>query len=498
MLDDVQNFGRWTREYLSLCGLEQLDLAREMETAEYNISRYLSGKRTPDSLFVFRILYVLWQRDAFEYPHQAREGLALLNMTPQELSRRLERRLLPTRDTNAFFKWLRRGELHLYRRQGKLKRQGREIASGQGIQCHIYDFHFTIRAFTSSLVGRSFVFEAVDDFMRTHSRGYFRIVAGPGLGKTTLAAALTNQRPTIPYFFDPKCGITHPERCLNHLCATLIWSYDLDVHCAGLPPRAGVDSAFLVELLERITSRAPLHKLVLVLDAIDEAQPMAAGRNWARLPSYLPQGAYIIVTQRPGCYPIYTGADTPVAELTIRWDDPRQQADVETYLRREVKRDGIQRALATVSPPIPEDLFVSRLQEASQGNFTYLHYVLGALSRSEMKGHPLDLENLPPGLESYYAQLWARMRSAESDERWYELYRPIVELLAAARGPVETAWLADHVDRDEAEVRERVLERALRPFLIRECRNGEATWRFFHWSFARFLADRIDSGCAHR
>jgi len=285
---------------------------------------------------------------------------------------------------------------------------------------------------------------------------------------------------------------------LNHLCATLIWSYDLDVHCAGLPPRAGVDSAFLVELLERITSRAPLHKLVLVLDAIDEAQPVAAGRNWARLPSYLPKGAYVIVTHRPGCYPIYTGADTPVEELTIRWDDPHQQADVEAYLQREVKRDRIQRVLATASPPISEELLVSRLQKAGEGNFTYLHYVLGDLSRSEIEGHPLDLENLPPGLESYYAQLWARMRSAESDEAWYELYRPIVGLLAVAQEPVETAWLADHVGRDEAEVRERVLERALRPFLIREYRNEEATWRFFHWSFARFLADRIDSGCAHR
>ena len=499
MTNDTQTFGQWVRCYLNICELKQIELARKTETARYNVSRYLNGKRTPDPLFVFRTLFFLRQREAFEYPHQAREGLALLNMTPQELSRRLERRLLPTRESRAFIEWLRRGELYLYHRQGESKRQERKAALERGLQCRIYHFSPIIQAITRSFVGRSFVFEAVDDFMRTHSRGYFRIVAGPGLGKTVIAAALTDRRPTIPYFFDPKYGITHPERCLNCLCSTLIWSYDLDVHCALLTSQAGANAALLIELMGRITSRAPLHKLVLVIDAINEAQPVAAGQNWAQLPSHLPKGAYIIVTQRPGCYPIYTGTDTPVEELTIRWDDPRQQADVETYLRREVKRDGIQRALATASPPISENLFVSRLQDAGEGNFTYLHYVLGALSRSEMKGHPLDLENLPPGLESYYAQLWARMRHvAKSDEAWYELYRPIVGLLAVAREPVETAWLADHVGRDEAEVRERVLERALRPFLIREFRNEEATWRLFHWSFARFLANRIDSGCAHR
>jgi hypothetical protein len=488
---DVCAFGRWVRDYLDYCGAAQRDLVQGTATEEYNISRYLNSDRRPPPRFVVRTLLFLKQRRAFEYPVQAREGLALLNVTPQEIARQVEG-IIQLSDIDVFLDWLRED-----RHQSHHRGEDQE----QGLRCHIYDFYPTIRAATRRFVGRRFVFEAIDAFLNRHPCGYLRIVAGAGLGKTAIAAALVNRRPGISYFFDAERGITRPDQCLNHICASLIETYDLS--CPALPPRAGADSALMVELIEEVTRRAPLHKVLTVIDGLDVVQPVANGHNWAHLPRRLPKGAYVIVTQRPGIYPISTDEETPIETLTIRWNDPQQQADVMGYLKQELRRVSVRRSLEGASPSISDDQFVRELRRVARGNFAYLRYALEEIAGVEPGKNPLDLEDLPVGMKGYYAQLWRQITPPVGNDEyawraWYDLYRPIIALLAVAREPVRAAWLADHVGRDETEVRNRVLKRVLRPILIRERENGKGAWRLVHWSFALFLADKLDLEQTHR
>ena len=491
MTYDASAFGRWVRDYLDYCGSEQCDLVQGTATEEYNISRYLNGRRPPTPRFVVRTLLFLKQRRAFEYPVQAREGLALLNVTPQEIARQVEG-IIQMQDIVFFRNWLCK-DRHQYHH--------REEDQEQGLRCHIYDFYPTIQAATRRFVGRGFVFEAIDAFLNRHSCGYFRVVAGAGLGKTAIAATLANRRPSIAYFFDAERGLTKPDQCLTHICASLIDTYDLS--CPALPPRAGADSALMVKLMEEVTNRVPLHKVLIVIDGVDAVQAVANGHNWAHLPRHLPKGVYIIVTQCPGNYPIYTDEETPLETLTIHWNDPRQQADVAEYLKQELRRVSVRRALEAASPPISDERFLRELRGNARGNFAYLHYALEEVIHAEPGSDPLDLRDIPVGMEGYYAQLWRQITPPVGNDEcawiaWYELYRPIIALLAAAREPVGAAWLADHVGRDEIEVRNRVLKRALRPLLVQERRDGTAVWRLAHWSLARFLADKLDLQPTHR
>ena len=57
-----------------------------------------------------------------------------------------------------------------------------------------------IESESRGVVGRDYVDEAFDRFVASHSRGYFIIEAGPGQGKTAIAARLTRTRGLVHYF----------------------------------------------------------------------------------------------------------------------------------------------------------------------------------------------------------------------------------------------------------------------------------------------------------
>jgi tetratricopeptide (TPR) repeat protein len=372
---------------------------------------------------------------------------------------------------------------------------------GEMTRRYLCDFHATIAEKTRWFVGRQHVFERLEAFMRAHQYGYFRIIADAGLGKTALAATLTQRYGGIAFFFSASEGVTRPDMCLNHLSAELIVRYALDQDT--FPPRANEgNSRFFQECLGQAAERAVAsgQRIVLILDALDEAEAPPAGANWLYLPRHLPAGVYVVTTQRPGDYLLTTDPAIPLDELTIHWDDPWQQDDIRAHLHKQAQRPEMQDVLRRAHPPIAPQRFVEALAEASAGNFMYLEYVLQDILERAEGFDPLQLTQLPRGLEGYYAQFWARMESVRDQEGWAEwqnLYRPVIALLGAAAEPVTAQWLAQLCGRAPDEVQERALRRWAR-FLSPRGRDGKQTWRIVHRSFADFLAQKVDLAEAHR
>jgi hypothetical protein len=359
---------------------------------------------------------------------------------------------------------------------------------------HVYDLNKHIPSNADPFFGRDFVFETLESFIANTSCGYLRIVADAGLGKTAVAAEIVTRYQAIGHFFDARGGITQTDGCLNHLSARLIARYDLDY--TNLPDRAGRDANVLMSLLDEAVAKAREQSIILIIDALDEADPVPAGRNWGHLPSDLPEGVYVILTHRPGDYPIYAAPNTPMEELVLSWDDPRQQADIEAYLRYAVKQDEIQQAFENTPAAVLAESFVSILKEKSQGNFMYLRYVLGDIAKLGV----VDFEALPQGIFGYYEQMWAQMKALRGEEgwnTWNELYRPAIGLLGVAGEPVTTTWLADHLDRSEIEIRERALQ-PWRRFLGQEEVDDRSRWHVVHQSFSDFLDEKVNLSNAHR
>jgi hypothetical protein len=277
--------------------------------------------------------------------------------------------------------------------------------------------------------------------------------------------------------------LNQPEQCLNHLSGTLITRFRLEYD--DFQDEAGRNSAFFSQLLAE-ASRKDEGPLWIVVDAADEAI-RERGKNPLLLPSRLPKGVYFLVTHRNQLDYWSIDPETQDCEYHLRASDPAQLADVKTYLCQQAKRPEIQKVLENAAPAIPVENFVQGLSRSSEGNFTYLGFVITDIIRRKS----FVSNSLPLGLGGYYASFWSLMAEAVDKEKdwpnWNSLYRPVLELLAVAREPVAADWLADIIGRPAEEISERALDHWER-FLRQDELKGQARWRIVHRSFADFLA----------
>lgn len=335
------------------------------------------------------------------------------------------------------------------------------------------------------LVGRTEIFEQLAEFEATHSRGYFQLIADAGLGKTTFAAAVALRRNAAAFFANASRGLTGADQCMNHLCATLIARFDL-AH-DDLPPNSGDSNAFFETVLSEAMAKSN-GPLWLVVDGLDEADE-AMGRNVLLLPQSLPNGAYCLLTQAPGDYPLLILPDTPLGRFELRSDSPLQQTDVDDYLKSQLAHGKITKRLETRRSEIKGSVR-DLLREASQGNFRFLSYVLTDLASGELT---FDLSTLPQGLLKYYGATWARMEASaevQGGKELKRLYRKVVGLLAVAREPVTLGWLAELSGQESIDIQDEVLT-TWRRFLSKERRGKIELWRFPDRSFGDFLVEKL-------
>ena len=348
------------------------------------------------------------------------------------------------------------------------------------------------------LVGRAFMFAHVAGWLQRYTRGYLRIVAAAGWGKTALAMALLRRYAAEGYVFSEALGNTQSAACWRYLTRRLRQRYPLPaaewLTLDELPAHHQFNA-----LLERIMCHYPAAKIIVVLDALDEAAAPGTGENWLQLSPHLPPGVYIIVTQRPGEYLLQTASDTPVETLPLTLAMPEQYADIAAYLHQHLtENDALRQAWQSTAPALSETAVIAALSAASEGNFMYLTYLLADLAAGRMA---FDLRGLPHGLRGYYEHFWqhlARMPQQQQWETWERLYRPALGLLAVAGEPMTPAWLADLLGCTPVEVHERVLipwQRFLRQV------PGESPvrrWAIIHPSFRDFVAEKMELALAHR
>ena len=198
------------------------------------------------------------------------------------------------------------------------------------------------------LAGREWVFDELEDFASGHRCGYFHIVAEAGLGKTALAAAIASRCAAPAFLFAASDGRTRPRQCLEHLCVELIDHYELAYD--WLPERAGEDSGFLSRLMTEVSARG--ESVWLVIDALDEADATAGGRNPLGLPAELSEGVFVVLTHRPGDYTLNVAPGISQHELYLSADDLRHARDITSYLHERSTQAGVADALARSTPPV--------------------------------------------------------------------------------------------------------------------------------------------------
>jgi len=357
-------------------------------------------------------------------------------------------------------------------------------------QKHLIEEH------TTDFVGRDFVFQALDDRLSDphFPAGYVLIKGEPGIGKSAIMAQLARARGYAHHFNVKPENIRSPKQFLRNACAQLIARYELPYQ--ELPDTAVEDSTFLRRLLGQAieANQDNESKVVLLVDALDEAEQPPTGVNRLLLPRKLPAGAFIVATIRanvdPEIYVEQSGEEIEISENGIE-----NEADIREFVRVFLERHRETMAERLDEWDANEATFTDTLWKQSEGNFMYLRHVLqdilaGSINRQTI-GH---LDKLPEGLEKYYRYQWEAMESKDA-KRFKRLQRPVICMLAKAKEAVTALQVAEWINRsgdfERIEVTEinEVFEEWIE--FINEEPDDPPRFRIYHKSFLDFLEKKV-------
>lgn len=357
-----------------------------------------------------------------------------------------------------------------------------------GIHQYIRDFSLYITRKTESFVGRSFLFQEIQEFIDSNARGYFLLYGDPGIGKSAILAKLVKDHGYIHHFNIRADGISGTSDFLQSICAQLIALYNLDY--SSLPPGTTQDTGFLNRLLYEVSEKTRQRgKCVIVVDALDEAAVLSppSGANVLSLPSFLPPGIFIVATTRREKEKIQLRIDIPEQKRReLTQDEPGNSADIFEYIQGQVSNPGIQSYIHRHR--INDEWFVNYLAKKAQGNFMYLFHVLPEIERGYYQD--LTLDQIPEGLENYYNDHWRRIKQANSLD-WFDYRLPVILALTVVKKPISVTLIMKYsAVHDKRRVNEVLHD--FDQFLYKDDmeydRQRITCYRWYHESFFDFIS----------
>ena len=355
---------------------------------------------------------------------------------------------------------------------------------------YIYDFSRYIAEKTTNFTGRQWVFDLINRFLEENQRGYFFLIGEPGIGKTSIAAQLTQENQCIHHFNIRAEGIHNAAVFLQNVCAQLIVAYNLDY--ATLPIRTTDDAGILNELLKEVSEKldhTQNERCIMVIDALDEVVQTGnvGGINRLYLPHTLPKGIYIVVTMRNELE-IIPRVDCEHAKHYVEADSIGNLRDITHYIEVQSKRDGIQQYVA--KQQLEENDFIELMTNKSEGNFMYLYYVLPEIEKGAYHHYSLDI--IPRGLQGYYDDHWRRMKGVDT-AAWFDHKLPVIMALTQVKKPVSIDLIIDFSQISNQRLIRAVLNEWHQFFYHeRVAYEGEqqSRYRIYHASFHDFLAQK--------
>jgi hypothetical protein len=218
-------------------------------------------------------------------------------------------------------------------------------------------------------VGREFIFDAINDFIKNNQSGYLIIRGDPGIGKSSLLAKLISDHGYIHHFNIALQNIRSVKAFLENICLQLIARYNLPHNV--LPQNATENSSFLSQCLNEAADVRANHPVVIAIDALDEADHtgLPAEVNALYLPPSLPDGVYIIVTVRRIIDLHLHVSNRQTLDLEANSDSNLQ--DIRVYIEKYARREQMLDRLSTWA--MTKERFTETLLKKSQGNFMYLY-----------------------------------------------------------------------------------------------------------------------------
>ena len=314
-------------------------------------------------------------------------------------------------------------------------------------------FESKIAQHVPGFIGRDWVFDAYRQWLDDAGSRLFWIKAGPGVGKSAIAANLASrERSAIvaSWFIDAKSNeLRNPGHALRSLAFQLAQRWEdyrvrlmrqlqlganaTDEKCDEVWRELGTKNTqdlfrfLLAEPLNGLIWRE--HKLVIVIDALDEGSDGDGHNRIAELIGLelnsLPDWIGFVVTSRPEADVV--NRLQGFKPFVLDASDPRNRADLVKWYRAHLSTNPTLAALPPAQQAETENLLVER----SEGMILYLKVVEEGLREGSLTVAQLgQLEAGLPGLyRRYYDSFMLRF-----GQDYETAAKPLLRLLLAAAG----------------------------------------------------------------
>lgn len=348
----------------------------------------------------------------------------------------------------------------------------------------VLDFVAYIGERTKEFTGREWVLAEIDRWLADGERPTFFIITGePGVGKSALAARLTQVRPVAAYHFciardmktvDP---VVFARSLALQLCQIDGFAQEIlqeskiemkpvqniqanygqvigariENLVVNAPSGAAAFTHAVLQPLQALCATDFAGPLVLLVDALDEAV-QRTGETIVDLlanAGALPRQVRVVLTSRPEGAVLRHFQERQIPYFRLDADRSENQDDIRRYTQAQIAVSEDLRFRLTDQDVSSQD-FAEWVMTASQGNFLYVIWLLRAITAGAQRFDTLDA--LPQGLDSIYRE-FLRTRKTRNEVQWRRLYEPLLGVLVAAQAPLTQTLVSQFTNLPLQEVR---------------------------------------------
>ena len=349
------------------------------------------------------------------------------------------------------------------------------------------DFGIELARLTRGFVGRKWLFDQIEEWLRLDDSRMFMVVGEPGIGKSAALASLVQR---------------HPHVCAYHFCvadlldsldpflfvksiaaqlATQFDSYHAALEAVDWEHENVADPGVLLRRLVADPLKPDVldTPAVIVVDALDESLGYA-GRHIARLIAErlkdLPPRVRIVASARENADVLDLFSE--YRPRPIQAGAAENLGDASSFVELKLNEPRVHELLR--SHDVPMSTVAATVLAQSQGNFLYLQYTLDALLAGHI--HPGDPNAFPEGVIGVYYSYFERIFATYGT---YSKFRPLLDVVVASREPMDASRIGGIVSMDPFDVeREMQLVRDFFP-------KREGRYQAFHKSIVDWLTGRV-------
>jgi len=354
------------------------------------------------------------------------------------------------------------------------------------------DFSVEIARFMQGFTGRDWLQQEIDGWLAKDGRRAMVIVAEPGVGKSAIAAWLSQTRRDVLgiHFCTQQNARTRDPyefvACLvSHLHARLPgYAEAVEVRHPEVR-RPDARAAFRELIIEPVRNlAAPDHACLIVVDSLDEALVQNGETVLDVLVDQvkdLPAWLRIIATSRPEQSVLIRIRALNVFELLA--ERPENGDDIQHYVVTRLQTPALRERIGAQAEAVQK-----RLAHLAEGNFLYVRLALDALEDGSLSMEALD--DLSSGLVDFYGRAFAR--KFPDVVAYSEKIAPLLTVLSVARGPIPFGLLCRVAGAPRSEVNRRLSH--LRSWLKLYGENDATEYALFHKSLRDWLVSRDNAG----